>query len=481
MYKLFNFQESRLSSVIDYFDHGGKATLLQAPTGTGKSLVACEFIRRMREQSRPIYFVTHSKSLLWQFSNHLTELEMNHGIIAPGAPILSYRIQVISAASLMRRINQIDEPWGLIFEEAHHSTTEIFSRILKSWPNARLLGLTATPYRLSGEPLSMYDHLITSPSVRWFIDNAYLSDFDYYIPSEVNTEGIHHVGGDFIASELAERLKSDKSRVGNLVQYYEKYAKNLPGIAFGTSIADAEEIGERFRSAGYDMKALHSKTEGDIQVYLQNARDGLLSMISTCDMIGEGVDVKGLTVEIDARPTESLVVKLQHSGRVLRAQYAKDYDLSTLDGRKAAIQAGGKGKAQILDFSSNYLRHGLPDDEREWSLEGAPKLKNTSAYKRCPDCQRPVSRILMKCPYCGYEFPRMAEVSREPEEVEGSLIPIGSMDYRDKNSLIIKIARQANDLRQAIYIAKHNGADHRAAWYIWTQVLKKPIEHEKIS
>ena len=471
--KLWDFQEQALDKIIDFFDHGGHTLLSQAPTGTGKSLVACEFIRRMREQEKPVYFVTHSRALLKQFSDHLTDMGMIHGLIIPRAPTLPYRIQVISAASLTSRIGKIAEPWGLIFEEAHHSTTDIFSRILKTWPNARLLGLTATPYRLSGEPLDMYESMITAPSVRWFIDNYYLADYDYYIPAEVNTEGIHHLGGDFKASELAERLKSDNARVGNLVEYYEKYAKGLPGIAFGTSIADAEEICTRFQGAGYDMKALHSKSEEDVQVMLDDARAGRLSMLSTCDMVGEGVDVKGLTVEIDARPTESLVVKLQHSGRVLRALYSDGYDLSTLSGRRVAMEAGGKGRAQILDFSSNYLRHGLPDDDREWSLEGAPKIHSTSAYKRCPSCQRPVPNFLMSCPYCAYEFPKMAAQATAPDEVEGALVPIGSIRADDKNGLVIKIARGAENLRDAIRIAKQNGANHQAAWYIWTKILKK--------
>lgn len=471
--KLWDWQELTLDKILDFYDHGGHGLLSQAPTGTGKSLIACEFIRRMREQSKPIYFVTHSKSLLKQFSDHLTEFDMYHGIIAPRAPILQYRIQVISAASLMRRIHQIDEPWGLIFEEAHHSTTEMFTRVLKAWPNARLLGLTATPYRLSGEPLSMYESMITAPPMRWFIDNYYLSEYDYFIPAEVNTDGLHHIGGDFNVSELAERLKADNARIGNLVEYYEKYAKGLPGIAFGTSIADAEEIGKRFRDSGYDMKALHSKTDGNVQELLDDARAGRLKMLSTCDMIGEGVDVKGLTVEIDGRPTESLVIDLQHAGRVLRAQYAKGYDLSTNEGRKAAMEAGGKGHAKILDFSSNYLRHGLPDDERQWSLKGAPKVHTQSAYKRCPSCQRPIPNFMRVCPYCQYEFPRLAPQSMIPEEVEGALVPMGSLRQEDKNGLVLKIARGANSLMEAIMIAKQNGANHQAAWYVWTKILKK--------
>jgi DNA repair protein RadD len=474
--KLFEYQDESLSKIFDFYDHGGRRLLLQMPTGTGKSLVACEFIKRQKEQSRPIYFITHSKSLLWQFSDHLNEFGLRHGIIAPASPTLRYRIQVISAQSLIRRIEDIDEPWGLIFEEAHHSTTGMFSTILQKWPNARLLGLTATPYRLSGEPLSMYEHMIVNKSVRWFIDNYYLSDFDYFIPAEVDTAGIHHIAGDFNQKELSEKLQTDKTRVGNLVQYYEKYSPGSPGIAFGTSIIDSENIAERFLQSGYPMTPLHSQITGSVKNILNDCRAGKINLISTCDLVGEGVDVKGLSVEIDGRPTESLTVKLQHSGRVLRAQYAPGYDLSTKEGRRAAMEAGGKGRAKILDFSSNYTRHGLPDDEREWSLKGIKRIKMESKLKRCPQCQRPVMNLLSTCPYCLYIFPQTIQSeSEETKEREGELIPISEFKPEDKNGLIIKIAREAKTYKQAVKLAKSSGAKASAAWYIWTKVLAKNI------
>ena len=473
MYKLFDHQEKALSEIDDFYTHGGNSCLFQAPTGSGKSIVGVEFIKRMRDQNKPIYFVTHSKSLVWQFSEHLTDIGVSHGIISPGAPTLRYRIQVISAASLMSRINMIDEPWGLIFEEAHHSSTTMFTQILKKWPKAHLLGLTATPYRLSGEPLSMYEHMILSPPVKWFIDNYFLADYDYYIPQDFDTTGIHHIAGDFKASEIAERAKEDKTRVGNFVKHYEKHSKGLPGIAFGTGIEDSENIAKLFRESGYNMKSLHSKTEGNIKDLLDDAKNGKLPLIATCNLIGEGVDVKGLTAMLDGRPSESLVIQMQHWGRVLRACYAPGFDLSTVSGRRDAMIAGGKGKAQILDFSSNYLRHGLPDDERTWSLTGAIKEKAASKYKRCPSCQRPVLTFAATCPYCSYEFPKQAAPPEETPERDGELIPIGELKSTDKNEVTIKIAREAHDLKSAIRIGKENGINSQGAWYIWTRVLKK--------
>lgn len=462
--------------MIDFFDHGGRSVVLQAPTGTGKSRIAVEFVNRCREQSKPVYFITQSSNLLWQFSETLTDYELRHGIVKAGCPTLRYRVQVISVQSLLSRIDMIDYPYALIVEETHHAASEQFKKVFAKWPNVKLLGLSATPSRPDGKPLYMYEHIILSPPLRWFIDNCYLADYDYFIPAEFDASKIHHIAGDFKKSELDAAVDEDKARVGNFVRHYEKHANGLPGIAFGVSIADAENIARLFNEAGHKMKSLHSKTP-DVDSALRDAKTGKYKLLSTCDLIGEGTDIKKLTCMLDGRPTESIVIQIQHWGRPLRAVYAPGYDLSTLDGRRAAMEAGGKGKAQILDFSSNYLRHGLPDDERIWNLKGSTKkLSEASKYKRCPQCQRPVPTFAAVCPYCAYEFPKVAAPQDGPEEVEGELVPISSLAVSDKSTLAIRIAREAHDLKSAIRVAKSMGANHQAAWYVWCIVLKNQVK-----
>lgn len=478
MYKLFEYQQKIRDQMDDYFNHGGNRLLIQAPTGSGKSIVMCDWINSVRNEGKPIYFVTHSKNLLRQFSEHLTEIGMPHGLIAPGAPTLRYKVQVISAQSLMNRAHLIDEPYAVLFEEAHHSTSNTFKKIIDLWPHCKLAGMTATPERPDGTPLSdIYDEMILSPSIRWFIDEGYLSDYEYYVPSELDTSGIHRKMGDFDKKELDERLKQSTGRIGSLVENYRKYADGKVGIAFGTSIADSEEIAQRFNNAGYDMKSLHSKMTEDLYDVLNDCKTGKQRLISCCDIVGEGTDVKGLEVMLDARPTQSLVIEMQHWGRVLRTKYAPGYDLSTRERRLAAIEAGGKKKAIILDFSSNYTRFGLPDDEREWSLEPKKKkVKEKSTLKRCPNCQRPVPIISSTCPHCGYVFTR-ASVARTPiQEHEGELINVKSL--KDFNSasqqdIIRAMARNARNLYQAIDIGKQFGLNSKSSWFIWKKILKK--------
>lgn len=477
-YKLFDYQEEAVQQITDFFNHGGHSTILQLPTGAGKSLTAVEFIKRCREDNKPVYFLTHSKNLLWQFSDHLTEYGVPHGIISSGSPVLKYKIQVISAMSLKSRIHLLPEPSYIIAEEAHHSASNMFTEIFKYWPHAKILGLTATPERLDGKPLDMYENIITLHQVRWFIDNGYLSDFDYYAPNDLDTSGIHKSMGDFNKKELDELVKNQKSRVGQIVENYKKYAEGLPAIAFATSIEDSENIAERFINAGYDMHALHSKMKGDLMKELEKCRNGDISLLSSCMSIGEGTDVKGLSVSLDCRPTQSLTIFLQHAGRVLRTKYAPGYDLSTREGRLAAIEAGGKKKAIILDFSSNYTRFGLPDDEREWSLKAKQKEKKVrekGTLKRCPSCQRPIPINSELCPHCNYLF---AEVKRKREILERQAEMVNVKSLKDfvpmqQQDAIRYLARNAHNLKQAQSLAKNIGLSAQSAWYIWNKILRR--------
>ena len=468
---MWDYQDKNFRSVVDFYDHGGHSVVLQQPTGTGKSRVAVEVTQYYKNQSKPVYFITQSGNLLWQFSETLEDYDCKHGIVKAGCQLLpAFRVQVISVQSLKSRLSRLPEPYLVIFEECHHAASSQFKAVTEAWPKAKILGLTATPGRPDGKPLDMFEHMILSPGLRWFIDNAYLADYDYYIPAEFDTSKIHRRMGDFNTTELNKAAEDDKLRVGNFIEHYKKYCSGLPSIAFGVSIADADNIARIFSESGISMQSMHSKTPNIAQV-LKDAKAGKYDMLSTCDLIGEGTDIKRLTGMFDGRPTQSIVIQIQHWGRPLRALYAPHHDLSTLAGRRAAMDEGGKGKAKILDFSSNYLRHGLPDDNRDWTLSGKIKQATVSKYKRCPSCQRPVPSASRTCPFCGYEFGRMAQEVKPVEERDGELIPIGELDIKDRNGLALEIARNCSSMKEAVEYAKKRGLNQQAAWFTWRKLL----------
>lgn len=332
-------------------------------------------------------------------------------------------------------------------------------KIIKHWPGANILGVTATPARRDGKPLSdVADILIPGEPMRQLIDNGYLSDYEYYAPKVVDMTGVHTSKGDYIQREAEERVDK-KQIIGSVIGHYKKYADHKPAIVCCVSMAHAEHAADAFKAAGYLARAVHSKLDDDyIQESTEGLRNGTVEILTQCELLGEGVDIKGAAVLIDIRPTESLTIYLQHAGRVLR--YVKN---------KTAI---------ILDHVGNWTRHGLPDDPREWSLEGGVIKSETSSLKRCPDCMHPVKKEARVCPHCGYEFAGEPREPVIPEEQEGRLVNIREIPRIETNDLIIKIARQARTLRQAIQIAKKNGVDHRGAYYIWVKILKNNVDNK---
>lgn len=476
----WGFQENNLQKIEDFYSHGGRNLFLQQPTGTGKALVTSLFIYERYKSKKPVYWITHSRNLLKQASDSLYSLGINHGIYSAGFPRLNYRTQVMTVQSLNRNLSSLSEPEYIIVEEAHRTNSNMFMKSLDHWKNAKLFGSSATPRRTDGKSLDMYEELIISENIRWFIDNYYLSDYEYYAPIIIDMSKIHKRYGDYVKSEV-EDLVDNRAIIGDIIDHYKKYGPNMPGIASCVSTRHADDVSLLFREAGYAMLSIHSKMPGDPLRAIGEARKNGNPLLSACDMIGEGTDIKGLTVLIGARPTDSLVVFLQYIGRVLRAVYAMGMPLDTKERRKAAMKAAGGKIAIILDFVANYTRHGLPDDKREWILEGRGTNRTTepSTLKRCPQCYRPVPISARICE-CGYVFVTLNP--RIPEQKEGELKkieniikePTGWKSY-DNQRLIKEIAVLAKTLGQARKIAIAHGMTPGKGYIIWTKILKRSV------
>ena len=165
--------------------------------------------------------------------------------------------------------------------------------------------------------------------------------------------------------------------------------------------------------------------------------DGSVQVLVACDIVSEGTDIPGVVCAINLRPTTSLGLHIQQAGRALRPIYAPGFDLSTRTGRLAAIAAGPKPRAILLDHAANCFRHMTVDEPQEWALEGRKKRagKGTPAMSltQCPKCLRP-HKPAPRCPHCGHVY--IIE-GRDPEVVGGTLAVV------DKDAL--RRARQGEE------------------------------------
>lgn len=448
---------------LNSFASGTRRIVLQLPTGGGKTRILRRIIEHYK--GKTVYCVTHRLSLVKQLGEELREAGINYSYVLPGFPMLNCRILVCSLMTVVRRFERMREPELIIIDEAHHVRSSCYHKLFEQWPHALILGTTATPQRTDGKPLrSVFDKLICGPSVKELIASNHLSDFDYFAPLTIDMSDVHKIAGDFARNESLIKV-DNKSIIGNVIEHYQRYADHQPAIVSCVSIEHCEHVAQQFREAGYRAQAIHSGlTSERIERLLNGLRDGSLELLAQCELLGEGVDIRGASVLIQLRPTMSLVVFLQHIGRVLRFVEEK--------------------RAVILDHVGNYERHGLPDDDRRWSLDGIEKDdKGTLLYKRCDSCLRSVKKVVKVCPFCGAVFADNERERELPTEKEGELVNVREVaDFElvsesfeeHKRRTIAAIAARAVSLKDAIEIARNHGYEnHRFAWYVWSKVLKR--------
>ena len=298
---------------------------------------------------------------------------------------------------------------GILVHNCHHSVAGSWSKILCSFSRARLLGVTATPVRLDGKGLGIksggfFDKLIYGPTVKELTKLGFLSPSIVYAPPiGADLEGLRHKYGDFQMAEAAERL--DKPTItGCAVTHYQRICPGVPAIAFCSSVEHAEHVAEQFNDAGIPAESIDGTLNDSQRRYrIQALGDGRIKVLTSCDIISEGTDIPVVTAAILLRPTESMGLCLQQIGRCLRP-------------------FPGKTQSIILDHVGNCLKHGLPDDDRQWSLDGEVKKprgeREINPYVQCAKCYAVYSRTLERCPQCGTG----REVDpREIEQVEGNL------------------------------------------------------------
>ena len=385
---------------------GHKAPLIVAPCGFGKTILFSYFTRRVIEKGKRVLVLAHRTELLDQISDTLNQFKVGHSFIAAGRHY-SFRslVHVASVFSLVKRLKQVPKPDVIIIDEAHNFCSGgTWSKILDAFPQAWRIGVTASPIRLSGEPLGdAFDDMIIGPTTRELIDDGDLCDYRLFAAPKLDTSNIHTVAGDFNKKEMNDVM--DKSVItGNAVAEYTKHCAGKKAIVFCCSIKHAKNVTEEFRKAGYSSALIEGTMDKDVRKRLvSNFREGKIQVMTLIDVVSEGFDLPAIEVAIMLRPTKSLRCWIQQSGRALR-------------------KCPGKEIAYILDHASNTERlQFLPCSTYEWSLGGRikkPKEDDGPKIRLCPQCYFACRSWMKECPECKHIF---VPQSREVDHVEGDL------------------------------------------------------------
>lgn len=356
--------------------------LYQMPTGTGKTRLFTSIIRDIsiwglrHNINYRILIIAHRSELIEQSSRSLDKYRIKHGVLAgtmKDKRDLTQAIQVASIQTITHPANQclIDDLKFdfIIIDEAHHAVAKSYQELWEFCPDAKKLGVTATPWRMNNSGFAqIFDAYIPSMSIKDFIQKGWLATYQYYsIPtsSELvkSIESIREfdIEGDYKNSALVEVCDTSKIRA----QLYDSYEKNVlgkKGIIYSISREHSEHICLQYRNRGVAIENIDSKTPAKVrEKVIQAFRNGEIDIIVNVDIFSEGFDCPDIEFIQLARPTKSLVKYIQQVGRGLRKN--------------------GDKKCIILDNVGMYSRFGLPDEERDWESFFYGEEKETTSTK----------------------------------------------------------------------------------------------------
>ena len=456
--QLRDYQADQLDRARAKMREGVRRVLLQLPTGGGKTVMAAEMLGGASTRALTCWFIVHRRELIEQTSRTFTEAGIDHGVIGAGFPESVHKgIQIAGVQTLVNRLDRLPPPQMIVTDEAHHAVAGTWQNILERFPDAWQLGLSATPERLDGRGLKdRFDCIVKGPTTAELIARGFLSPYQYFAPGKPDMIGVRTSHGDFNRGDLSAMMDKPKL-IGDVVEHYMRLASGKAGIVFAASREHSRHMEAAFLDAG--VRAAHvdgSMGDKERKRLVDAFRAGDLEVLCNVDLFGEGFDVPGIVYVGLARPTKSLALHLQQVGRALRV----------MEGKQQAI---------IADHAGNAFLHGLPDDVREWSLEGRVKragaLGPSDAFsiRQCLDCYRVSPSGTSVCPGCGIVF---ASAGRKVAQEEGELFQLDRAALAakakvDKAALAeVRKAeeRECTTIGELTLLAKSRGYSNAAGW-----------------
>lgn len=362
---LRSYQQDAKEKIFSAWDECNNI-MFQMPTGTGKTRLFTSIISDIKawgilhSMDAKILIIAHRIELIEQISENLGKYGITHGIIAGGKERdLSLPVQVASIQTITHHTNESAARElrvnFIIIDEAHHSIANSYRKLWKMFPDAKVLGVTATPWRMNNRGFSeMYDRLILSKPIKEFIKEGWLAPYDYYsikesssLNNEINNIDQFDIEGDYKTAALETVVDTSRIRA-QLLDSYLKYARGKKGIIYSISRKHSDHICNEFKQAGVNIVRIDSLTPRDERkLYVKRFRSGLIDIIVNVDIFSEGFDCPDIEFIQLARPTKSLVKYIQQVGRGLRP-------------------TANKSRCLILDNVGLHLAFGLPDADQDW-------------------------------------------------------------------------------------------------------------------
>ena len=425
------YQTDALPKIGDAWRRGHRAPLVCAPTGSGKTIIILEAIRRAIEHTWRVLVVVPRRELVDQTYDKLVAFGIDVNVVMAGdarrddfARVTIASVDTLHARKVRSGEYPVLAPDLIVVDEAHLFVTPLRAGILAHWPKARIVGLTATPARKDGRALRLiFDELIEVATVSELTEAGYLVPGRYFSLADPDLSRVKITAGDFNQKELAEAMDRPHL-VGDIVSTWLARAGGKRTVIFAVNIAHSVALTNEFKSHGVVAEHVDANTPTlERKAIFDRFRSGETQVLSNCTLASYGFDLPELDAIVLARPTKSLVLYLQMLGRGLRPAPGKEYCL-------------------VLDHAGVVRRFGFADEPRGWSLDGpitnwredaqrtGRDIPEPMKLRDCPRCQAVFTGS--QCPECKWYYkPKPVQV----ETLAGELIEIDDIRESERDKL----------------------------------------------
>lgn len=373
---LRDYQERGLQQIVEAFAGGARAVLAIAPTGSGKTTLFGELTAQVPGN---VLILVHRRELLSQACNRLREFGVDFGMIMAGEqPKPHARVQVASVQTLVRR--KVPPATLIICDEAHLSTADSWKTILNKYPHAKILGVTATPWRLGGDSLlTAYKASVVVATPDELRTKGFLCQYNGFSYLAPDLSKVKTTAGEYNEKQSGEAMRQPQI-VDNVVERWLEHASHLSTVVFAVTVEHSKELTARFIKAGVTAEHLDGATPIEQRrAILRRVAQGETRVLCNVGVAVEGLDIPRLKCCVLARPTKSLSRAIQMMGRVRRPWEGQT--------------------ARIHDHAFVIPQHGLPDAPRDYSLH-AKSDELPPSLTTCQKCMAIYSEA--PCPSCGH-------------------------------------------------------------------------------
>lgn len=410
------YQRKAIDEVFSALKEGCRKILLVLAMGLGKTTVMSAIIEMGYIKNRKILIIVHRDNLVRQFSKRLlSQFHVPSGLIL-GKEEKNYNlpIQVASRQSLIRRLDKFapDHFDLIVVDEAHYAAAPEYKKILEHFDNAKLIGITATPFRADGKPLKgLFDKMIHPITAKEAIQQGYLVPATYHGVASVDMAGVKmNKKGEYDEGEMFARF-SEWDITPHVVEQLKNF-EDGPTIIFCINVAHTIEVYNACKAAGYKTEYVIGEIEVEQRnIYYEKFEKKQIQILVNCQILTEGADFPMIINVFLVKKMKSLANYLQMVGRGARTYQ---------DGLFF------KNKFNVVDFGGNVLDHGFFEDYDDGLTltDGAAKKVGKKKPKKCPGCNKVINEN--KCD-CGYVF--------EAEEKEKISIGKLEMEVLSKNTV----------------------------------------------